>query len=214
MSFAKIYVQETCAGYDTLAAHQNDYHPQEPQRMKDLECKKGQLSSQPPIPYVPPTDLVTTKESFDNLKIKLPNGTIFNMSIFFQGNTEEYLVHVVAVLNLINQKGLDMQCRKLAKTVDKLAGTLENLQKPNGPKGACYKEVQEARKLELSQIQEMLEEARKAHNKSVAKTYKLPRNLLSGDPQSQWDQVCCKLHDRDSWAGVNGQMTTGRHPCL
>jgi hypothetical protein len=78
---------------------------------------------------------VTTKESLENLKIKLPDGTVFNMSIFSRGNTKEYLAHVTAVLRLINQKGLNMQCRKLAKTVDKLAGTLENLQKPNGPKG-------------------------------------------------------------------------------
>jgi hypothetical protein len=60
-----------------------------PKGLKDLECKKGQLSSWPPIPYIPLTDLVTTKESPENLKIKLSNGTVFNMSIFFQGNTEE-----------------------------------------------------------------------------------------------------------------------------
>jgi hypothetical protein len=92
-----------------------------PQGLKNLEWEKGQLSSRPPILYVPLMDLVTTKESSENLKIKLPNGTIFNMSIFSQGNTKEYLAHVVAVLHLINQKGLNLQCRKLVKTVDKLA---------------------------------------------------------------------------------------------
>ncbi len=35
-----------------------------------------------PLPYVPPSDLVTTNETLDNLKVKLPNGTIFNMTIF------------------------------------------------------------------------------------------------------------------------------------
>ncbi len=74
-----------------------------PKGLKDLECEKGQLSSSPPIPYIPLTDLLTTKEVPESLKIKLPVGTIFNMSIFFQGDTEEYLAHVVAVLGLINQ---------------------------------------------------------------------------------------------------------------
>ncbi len=60
----------------------------------------------------------------------------------------------------------------------------------------------------------MLEEAWKAHDKDIAKTYRLLRNLLSGDVQSQWDPVCCKMHERELWAGVNGQMTTGRHLCL
>jgi hypothetical protein len=81
-SSAKIFVQETCAEYHTLAPRQDEYHHQEPQGLKDLECKKGKLSSWPPIPYVPPMDLVNTKEAPETLKIKLPDGTVFNMSIF------------------------------------------------------------------------------------------------------------------------------------
>jgi hypothetical protein len=105
-----------------------------PKGLKDLEFKKGQLSSWPPIPYVPPTDLVNTKEAPETLKIKLPDRTIFNMSIFSQGNTKEYHVNVVAVLRLISQKGLDEQSRKLAKAVDKLARTLRDLLKADGSK--------------------------------------------------------------------------------
>jgi hypothetical protein len=46
------------------------------------------------------------------------------------------------------------------------------------------KEDQEACRLELIRTQEMFKEARKAHNKAVAKMYKLLRNLLSSDLQS------------------------------
>jgi hypothetical protein len=132
--------------------------------LKDLECKKGQLDSQPPILYVPPMDLVTNKEAPDSLKIKLPDGTFFNVSICSHGNTKEYLAHVVAVLCLINRKGLNVQCRKLAKAVDKLAETLENLQNTVGTKGATPKDELESRKLEIRQTQEMLEDAPNAHN--------------------------------------------------
>jgi hypothetical protein len=52
------------------------------------------------------------------------------------------------------------------------------------------KEEKDACKLELSQTQEILEEARKAHDKAVAKMYKLLWNLLSGDPQTQLDWIC------------------------
>jgi hypothetical protein len=58
----------------------------------------------------------------------------------------------------------------------------------------------------------MLQEAQKAHNKAIAKSYEQLRNLLSGDVQSQWDRVSHKMHERDSWAAVNGQATKGRHP--
>jgi hypothetical protein len=57
------------------------------------------------------------------------------------------------------------------------------------PKGVSSKENKEDHKLELSQTQEMLEEAQKAHNKAFAKTYELLRKLLSGDPQIQWDWI-------------------------
>jgi hypothetical protein len=58
----------------------------------------------------------------------------------------------------------------------------------------------------------MLQEAQKAHDKTTAKLYKQLRNLLSGEAQSQWDRGCHKMHKRDSWAAVNGQVTKGRHP--
>jgi hypothetical protein len=140
-----------------------------PKRLKNSKCKKGQLSSQPPILYVPPMDLVTTKEVQETLKIKLPDVTIFNMAIFSQGNTEEYLAHVATVLRLIHQKRLNVQCRKLAKAVDKPAGTLKNLLKAAGSKTTVLSmDDVEARKLEIEQTQQMLQEAQKAHNKAIA----------------------------------------------
>jgi hypothetical protein len=62
-----------------------------PEGLKDSDCKKRQLSSQPLIPYVPPMDLVTTKEVPEGLKIKLPDGTICNLSIIFQGTPRNAL---------------------------------------------------------------------------------------------------------------------------
>jgi hypothetical protein len=67
-----------------------------------------------------------------------------------------------------------------------------------------------ARKVEIEQMSQMPQEAQKAHNKAIAKMYKQLRNLLSGDAQSQWDCICCKMHTRDSWAAVNGKVTKSR----
>ncbi len=68
------------------------------------------------------------------------------------------------------------------------------------------------RKVEIEQTQEMLQEAQKADNKAIAESYKQLRNLLSSNAQSKWDRVCRKMHKRDSWAAVYGQVTKGRHP--
>ena len=81
-----------------------------PEGLKDSECKKGILGACPPIPYVPPTDLLQAKENSDSIKLKLLDGTVISMMIFTKENPKEYLQHVIAVLRLINQKGLDTKC--------------------------------------------------------------------------------------------------------
>jgi hypothetical protein len=42
-----------------------------------------------------------------------------------------------------------------------------------------------ARKVEIEQTQQLLQESQKAHDKAIAETYKQLRNLLSSDAQSQ-----------------------------
>ncbi len=71
----------------------------------------------------------------------------------------------------------------------------------------------QAHKVEVDQTQQMLQEAQKARDKAIAKTktYEQLRILLPRNLQSPWDHVCCEMHERDSWAGVNGQVTVGRH---
>jgi hypothetical protein len=184
-----------------------------PDRLKDSEWKIGQLSSWLPVPYIPLTDLITTKEAPESLKIKLPDEPVFNMSTYSHGNTKEYLKHVVTVLCLILQKGLDLQNRKLDKAIIKLTGMYKDFLKIAGSKTTILLDDDvEAHKLEIKETQKMLQEAQKQHNKAIAKTYELLRNLLSSDPQSQFNCFFCKMHKRDLWAGVNGQVIIGRCP--
>jgi hypothetical protein len=184
-----------------------------PDRLKNAECKKGQLSNRLPFPYVPEVDILTPKEEPQSLKVKLPDKSHLNMPIYSRGNTEEYLMHIVAVLQIIDQKGLGKKCRMLAKAVEKRSEALKNLLKAAGSQDTISTNIDvQARKVEIEQTQQMLQEAQKAHNKAIPKTYEQLRNLLSGDAQSQWDHVCHKMHKRNSWAGINSQVTKGRHP--
>jgi hypothetical protein len=54
------------------------------------------------------------------------------MPIYSRGNNKEYLAHIVAVLQVINQKGLPKKCRVLAKAVEKWSDALKNLQEAAG----------------------------------------------------------------------------------
>ena len=83
-----------------------------PEGLKNSECKKGTPPVRPPIPYVPPTDLLKKRKT-KQIKIKLLDGTKFQMPNFGSGNNEEYLVHVIAILHIIKQKGVEQDVRKV-----------------------------------------------------------------------------------------------------
>ncbi len=99
-----------------------------PDGLKDAECKKGQLSHWPPIPYIPVVDIVMPKEEPQVFKIKLSDASHLSMPIYLCGNNEEYLAHIVLVLRVIEQKGLPKKCRVLAKAVVRWSEALKNLQ--------------------------------------------------------------------------------------
>jgi hypothetical protein len=81
-----------------------------PNGLKDAECEKGQLSHRPPILYIPAIDVVTPKEEPQLYKVKLPNASHLSIPIYSWGNNKEYLAHVVAILCIIEQKGLPRKC--------------------------------------------------------------------------------------------------------
>ncbi len=81
-----------------------------PDGLKDAGCKKGQLSHWPSILYVPVVDIVMPKEEPQVFKIKLPDVSHLSMPIYSRGNNKKYLAHIVAVLQVIEQKGLPKKC--------------------------------------------------------------------------------------------------------
>jgi hypothetical protein len=90
---------------------------------------------------------------------------------------------------------------------------LKNLLEATGSQDTASTTVDvTARKVEIEQNQQLLQDFQKAHDEAVTKVYKQLQHLLSGNLQTQWDCNCSKMHEHDSWAGVNGQVTKGRHP--
>ncbi len=76
-----------------------------------MECEKGTPPVRPPIPYVPPTDLHEKQET-KQIKVELPDGTKFQMPTYGSGNNKEYLVHVITVLRLVEQKGTPAEVKE------------------------------------------------------------------------------------------------------
>ncbi len=140
-----------------------------PDGLKGAECKKGQLSHRPPIPYILVGDIITPKEEPQVFKIKLPGTSHFSMPIYSRGNNKEYLAHIVAVLQVIEQKRLPKKCRVLAMAVVRRFNALKNLQEAAESQDTVSTTVDvTACKVKIEQTQQMLQEAQKAHDKIIA----------------------------------------------
>jgi hypothetical protein len=130
-------------------------------------------------------DVVTPKEEPQIFKIKLPDASHLSMLIYACGNNKEYLAHIVAVLQVIKQKGLPKKCQVLAKAVVIWSKALKNLQAAESRDTVSTTIDVMACKVEIEQTQQMLQEAQKAHDKAITKSYEQLRNLLSSNAQSQ-----------------------------
>ncbi len=152
-----------------------------PKGLKNAECKKGTPPVRLPMPYVPPTDLLKKQET-EQIKVELPDGTKFQMPTFGSGNNKGYLVHVIAVLRLVEQKGT-------AAEVQEAFAVLVMIRKEMSPFFNFPEDetvaAKEARKKKLNKLNESLK-AKKTFAVEVAqKAYKLFHCFVVGEARTQ-----------------------------
>jgi hypothetical protein len=132
-----------------------------------------------PIPYVPPTDL-HKKWEMEQIKVELPDGTKFQMPTYETGNNEEYLVHVITILHLGEQKGT-------ANKVKEAFAAFVAVRKEMSPL------------LKFPDDETVTEKEARKKNKKIARKPSRPRRmLLSTGPEGlrAVQLLCC-------WQGAN-----------
>jgi hypothetical protein len=147
-----------------------------PLGLKNTECEKGMPPVRPPIPYVPPTDLHEKRET-KQIKVELPDGTKFQMPTYNSGNKEEYLIHVIAVLQLIEQKGTSANVKEAFTALVKVRKEISPFFNFPEDKSAAKKE---ARKRKLSELNKSLKGKKSFAVKQAQKAYKLFRCFIVG----------------------------------
>jgi hypothetical protein len=173
-----------------------------PEGLKDSECEKGNLLHCPPIPYIPPTDLLPAIDKIETIKIKVADGSTVNMKNFSIGSPEEYLGHIVAVLDLIDRKRFQEQSTTFYGEMKNANAALLALKckareskKDKSPRkdqeadDEQSDESPQANVVEKNQFLEILKNAKKHYAAAIGATFKVMRNLLAGDPQTQWDHI-------------------------
>ncbi len=176
-----------------------------PGGLKNAEWEKGTPPIRPPIPYVPPTDLLEKRET-EQIKVELADGTKFQMPTYGSGNNEEYLVHVIAFLHLVKQKGT-------AAKVQEAFAALVAVRKEMSPFFNFSKDetvaAKEAREKKLNKLKESLKAKKTITVELAQKAYKLFRSFIVSEARMQWDRIVNEMHTKNPWIGVNDKSNKG-----
>jgi hypothetical protein len=97
--------------------------------------------------------LISTRIGTKQIKVELPDETKFQMPTYGSGNNKEYLVCVIAVLQLIKQKGTSANVKEAFATLVKVRKEMSPFFNFPEDESAAKKE---ARKKKISKLNESL----------------------------------------------------------
>jgi hypothetical protein len=118
----------------------------------------------------------------------------FSMAVFISGTSEDYLVHIIAVLHIIDKKGLAKEIKaawlELPATRKEMALFLQ----------VPPDKTEEAKKLREASIEQYkgIFKAKKGTAITVTKqAYKMFCLFVVGDQQTNWDKIVLEIHTKD-----------------
>ena len=174
--------------------------------LKDSECEQGAIANRPPIPYVAPVDPYEKQEK-TNIKVKLPDGTNYQMPPFHAGSNEEYVNYIIAMIQLIQQKNLKNSVEKVFVVTSDIEEKIGPLYKKFNMSKSHEEKKNLKRKMETTEKD--LEKAKKTALPEIVKAYEMFCVYFVGEARTQWDKVVQEMHMKDPWVAVNGSLNKG-----
>jgi hypothetical protein len=128
------------------------------------------------------------------------------MLTYSSGNNEEYLVHVIAVLRLVEQKGTAAEVKEAFAALVKVRKEMSPFS--NFPEDETPSK-KEARKKKLANLNKSLKAKKTFAVDQAQKAYKLFHCFVVGKARTQWDRIVNEMHTKNPWIGVNGKSNKG-----
>ncbi len=128
------------------------------------------------------------------------------MSAFGNRNNEAYLIHAIAIMHLIKQKGMAQDVKNAFEVLDEVR---KELQPPlEFPDNKTETAMEEHKKM-LLEIKKTLKTKHDFAIAEAQKAYELFSCFVVGKVQTQWDKIMTEIHSKDPWIGVNGKSHQG-----
>jgi hypothetical protein len=174
--------------------------------VKDGDCKCGKVTQRPPISYAPFKYPKWITEP-DSIKVRLPKGDQFTCDLMNDGsNTEMYLKWVQVYICILGKKNLHVPLDIATVDRKKLLEDMKKFLKVPKRETSENKVTQE---LEVAATKVKLKEATAIHAIAIQACYDLFRQLLTDDPQDQWDHIVREVHKTDPWTALDGTKIRG-----
>jgi hypothetical protein len=148
------------------------------------------------------------KQETKQIKVKLPDKTKFQMPTYGYGNNKEYLIHVISILRLVEQKGTAAEVKKAFAVLVKVRKDMSPFF--NFPEDETPAE-KETRKKKLANLNKSLKAKKSFAVNQAQKAYELFHCFVVGKARTQWDRIVNEMHTKNPWIGVNSKSNKGIH---
>jgi hypothetical protein len=174
--------------------------------LKDSECKQGAITTRPSTPYVAPVDPYEKQEK-TKIKIKLPDGTNYQMVPFHAGSNKDYVNHIITMIRLVEQKDLKNSVEKVFAAASEIKEKVRPLYKKLNM--SKHPQEKESLKKQIDTTEKELEKAEKKALREIVKAHDLLRTYFISKACTQWDKVVQEMHQKDPCVAMNGSLNKG-----
>jgi hypothetical protein len=167
--------------------------------LNDSECKKGQVTQRPPIPYAASKSGLLMMTTRGTVKMKMPEGERKQAILSNGVDGEEYVKHLMSFDQLMEKKGYRADLADAAKAVLKAGLTLKKHTKVPKEENDLDKAI---RLTKVKAAERELSAAKVVESTVACLAHDLFRKLTKDDPEIQWDRIVADMHTKNPWLDI------------
>jgi hypothetical protein len=167
-------------------------------KLSDADCKKGQVTQRPPIPYPVSKNGLLVSTLRETIKIKTPKGESKQTLLGDGADGEEYVKHLMSFFQFMEKKGYEKDLKATANVTLSATTALKKLAKAQ----AGEKDQAKAKRLtKVEAAKVRLINAKVTKSTLACLAYDFFCKLLRDEPKIQWDRIMTDMHTKKSLGG-------------
>jgi hypothetical protein len=175
-------------------------------KLSNADCKKGQVTQRPPIPYAVSKNGLLMSTLRETVKIRMPEEESKQSLLGNGADGEEYVKHLMSFARFMEKKGYKADLEVASKVTLSATTALKKLAKAQ----AGEKDPAKAKRLTKVEAAKLrLINAKVTESTLACLAYDLFHKLLRDEPKIQWDCIMTEMHTKTPWDDIMGAKHNG-----